>query len=187
MQFDDRTLVQGLKNDDKISFEKIYTLFYTRLINFSLEYVVDIEIAREIVQDSFLSLWESRSRLRDDTNISSMLFTITRNNSLNYLKHMIAQRKYNEYEKQRLAQFQLNYIALKDNSSQKIIYKELREGIEAAIDQLPPKCRKIFEMSRMKDLKHKEIASRLNISIKTVDNHISEALKRIRIQVRDLV
>ena len=185
MHFTDRQFVKNLKEGDKKSFEKIYEILYYRLINFAKEYVIDMEAAREIVQDSFIRLWESRTRLRYDTNMSSLLFTITRNNSLNYLKHMLAERKYHEYTRQR--QYQLNYIALKDESSEQIIYKELRDRIQFAIEELPPKCRQIFEMSRMKDLKHREIASLLNISIKTVDNQISEALKRIRLQISEYV
>lgn len=173
MQFSDREFIQSLRRGDKKSFEKIYTVFFYRLVNFAKEYVVDVEVAREIVQDSFLSLWEYRSRLRDNTNISAYLFTITRNNSLNFLKHLLAIRKYSEYSKYSREQYQLNYIALKDESSEQIIYKELQERIQSAITQLPPKCRQIFEMSRVDELKHREIASVLNISIKTVDNQIS--------------
>lgn len=187
MYFSDEQLIKSLKSGDKKSFEKIYTILYFRLVNFAREYVIDTEIAREIVQDSFLALWESKTKLKDKTNISSLLFTITRNNALNYLKHLLAERKFNEYTKHTHEQYQLNYIALRDESSEHIIYKELRDRIQSAIEQLPPKCKQIFEMSRMEDLKHKEIASLLNISIKTVDNQISEALKRIRFQISEHV
>ena len=118
--------------------------------------------------------------MRDDTKISALLFTITRNNSLNYLKQLNVRKKYNGVIQNKLQQNQLNYLALKDEISDKVIYYELEEKIEKSIESLPAKCKEIFILSRIEGLKHKEIAQSLNIAIKTVENQIREALKRIR-------
>lgn len=175
--------IDALRRGSESAFTQIFHDYYNNLYNYALHYVIDREIAREMVQETFLRLWENRSRLKKKTNLTSLLYTITRNNSLNYLKHLLIENKYSEFARKNFLTYQLNYIALKDETSEQIIYNELQETVQKAINQLPPKCKEIFILSRLKELKHKEIASRLNISPKTVENQISEALRRIRISL----
>jgi len=181
----DLQFIKAVRDGDEKAFRKVFHDYYNRLYNYALHYVIDQEIAREIVQDSFMKLWETRSRLKYNSNLGAFLFTLTRNGCLNYLKHLLIQRKHTEKVRKDWHDYQLNYIALSDETSEKIIFDELHEKVQRAIDRLPPKCREIFVMSRTRELKHKEIANLLNISHKTVENQISEALRRIRLQLQD--
>jgi RNA polymerase sigma-70 factor, ECF subfamily len=173
-----------IKGDHK-AFETIFNTYFKKLYVFAKEYVIDSETAREIVQEAFVKLWEVKENLRIDTNISAYLYAMVRNSSISFLKQVIVKKKYVEYSKLKYQRYMLNYYALVDESSEKLIYKELEGKIHDIIEHLPKKCKTVFELSRFKELKHKEIASQLNISVKTVENHIAEALKRIHVQLAE--
>ncbi len=185
MENDNRQIIEAIRNDDERIFEQIFRKYYNKLFNYARHYVIDQEIAREIVQDTFMKLWENRSSLDSNSNLNSLLYRIIHNNSLNYLKHLHIQKKYSESVRKNLITYQLNYIALKDETSEQILYNELQNKVNKAIEQLPPKCKEIFLLSRTKEYKYKEIAYQLNISVKTVENHIAEALRRIRIYLHE--
>jgi len=178
-------IVEELIVGNQKAFEKVFNTYFKKLYVFSKEYVIESETARELVQEAFIKLWEVKSRLRPDTNISAYLYAMVRNSSISFLKQAIVKRKYVEYSKLKYQQYQLNYYALADESAEKLIYKELENKIHEIIEHLPKRCRTVFELSRFQELKHKEIASQLNISVKTVENHISEALKRIHLQLAE--
>lgn len=175
----ENTDLDGLRKGSEAAFDEIFNYYFPKLMNFAIGYVKDTEVAREIVQDTFLKLWEMRKNLAPETRLAPLLYTITRNDALNYLKQLIHKQKYIENRKQ-MYENQLNYIALKDESSERLIYNELYEEINKAIADLPEKCRQVFQLSRDEGLKYHEIAEKMKISVKTVETHISDALKRLR-------
>ena len=181
MEKDNKQIIEAIIKGDEQAFEQVFRQYYNRLFNYACHYIIDREIARDMVQESFMSLWENRSGLDSNSSLISLLFRITHNNSLNYLKHLNIHKKYSESVRKNLTIYRLNYAALKDETSEQILYLELQEKVNKAIEQLPPKCKEIFVLSRSREFKHKEIAKQLNISVKTVENHITEALRRIRI------
>lgn len=181
---EENRLVTELRKGREGAFDRVFSYYFPRLMNFANEYVHDSEVAREIVQDTFLKLWEIRKKLAPDTRLPSLLFTITRNDALNYLKQLIHKQKYID-DRKRYYENQLNYIALRDESSDKLIYSELYEKISFTIDNLPEKCKQAFLLSRNEGLKYREIADRLKISVKTVETHVSDALKKLREALKD--
>lgn len=131
-------------------------------------------MAEEIVQNTFTYLWENASRLEIQTTVESYLHGMVRNASLNHLKHLKVQEKYESHVKQ-LNAFELANFAELD---------ELEEAIHNALNSLPEKCREIFEMSRYQEMKYKEISDQLGISIKTVETQMSRALKALRLALK---
>jgi RNA polymerase sigma-70 factor, ECF subfamily len=177
-------LVYELRKGSEDAFDRVFSHYFPILMNFANEYVQDPEVAREIVQDTFLKLWEIRKNLDPQTRLSSLLFTITRNDALNYLKQLIHKQKYIN-DRKRFYQNQLNYIALRDESSEMLMYDELNNRIQTAVSHLTPKCKEVFILSRLNGLKYREIAEKLNISVKTVETHMSDALKHLRKELKD--
>ena len=180
MLLTDSILVKFLKEGNQEVFKSIYEKFFGPLYIYALEYVIDKEIAYEMVQETFLKLWEKKSTLSDDTYLQSYLYRVTRNNCLNYLKHLKVQEKFKQFSKSKQLEITLNFTALNNTSAEKIISDELEEKINEAINQLPPKCKNIFLLSRYEDKKYREIADELGLSIKTVENQIQKALKVLR-------
>lgn len=183
MELTSKDLVINIIAGDKSSFEKVYRYYYSRLNYFAKQYVFDSEIAKNIVQDVFTELWVKRNVLQEETNLNAWLFTVTKNKSLKIISHLKSQKNYSNYINSR--QLVINYSALSDFDTSNFVFEELQSQIDEALDKLSPACRKVFEMSRFEDLKNKQIAEELNLSIKTVEAHISKALRSLKSALKD--
>ncbi len=172
-----------LQKGDKRSFEKVFLEFSDVLYHLSLQYVQKEEIAEEMVQDAFVKLWDIRENINDNKNLKNFLYTITKNNCLNYLRSQktILQTKHDL----KYIEMQLNYDALNLLASDNLEFEELQNKIETAINKLPEDIQTVFIMSRFEDLKYKEIANKLNISQKTVEARMSKALALLRTDLKD--
>ena len=157
--------------------------FFQKLSFFSSQYLLDKEAASSVVQDVFTELWASRMKLQNDTNIQAWLFTVTKNKSLKLIGKERSRQNYQDYIRAR--QMAINYQSLSQFDTSNFDLEELKDKIKNALLKLSPASREVFEMSRYQDKKNKEIAEELNISIKTVEAHISKALKLLREELRD--
>ena len=167
-----------MRNSDEVVFETIFRDYYERLCNYANTMINDMDEAEEMVQNTFLVLWEKRENVDIHTSVKSYLYKAVHNNCLNRIKHYKVRREYSEYSK---------YTTEPglDDTSQKIIGKELEEQINLAIDSLPHKCGAVFRLSRFENLTYGEIAEQLNLSVKTVDNHMVKALRILREKLKD--
>ena len=153
------------------AFAQFYTLYFQKLILVSDNYVKDVFIAEEIVQDAFLKLWEAPQSIEAVKSIKSYLYKAVINASLNYVSR---QKSIEQHHEKIASEFSEEYILELDEENELIVF------LRKEIDKLPSKCQKIFKMNRYDGLKYKEIAQILNISEKTVENHVANALKTIR-------
>ena len=172
-------LISDLKKGDQKAFKFIFDLLCSNLVYFSYNIVKDQSTAENIVQDVFLHIWEKRKSLNEDQNLKTYLYTIVKNRSLKYIRHQNVVHK-NEPE------LKLIYSD-KIEIDKKIESEELSRQYEKAINKLPEKCREIFLLSRNYNLKYKEIAELLGISVKTVETQISRALKTLRDYLSHLI
>lgn len=152
------------------SFEKAFKDYYRELVAFTYQYVEDHDMAEELVQEMFSNVWAKSSQIDIRTSVKSYLYGAVRNAALNHLKHQKVTRKYQEHEQHKIDYFEVDFLEL----------DELQAEIDLAINKLPEKCREIFEMSRFEGKKNKEIAEKLNLSIKTIENQMGRALKVMR-------
>jgi len=157
------------ENDFKILFKK----YYSDLLRFCLKFVRKPEIAEEIVQDQFIYLWDKRNNIKITSSIESYLYKSVRNKSIDYLKSSYVNLNFENEDAILNKQGYLNPVS-------EIEMKDLVSIVEEAIRKLPEKCYAIFTMSRNGGLSNKEIANKLEISIKTVENQITIALKKIK-------
>lgn len=177
--------VSELKKGDLKTFESIFYQFASRLERFAYQYVANKDEANDIVQSVFMTLWERKETLTDDTRLFNYLITLTKNQCLNQLKHNKAQRNYQNHEESTYREILLNYYALERFDENKLILKELSDTIDQAIDSLPGQCREIFRMSRFEGMKYQEIADNLGISVKTVEKKMSISLSIMRNALKD--
>ena len=166
---------------EKQKFKQIFETNYPRLLRFAAEYTGNRQAAEDIVQDVFLKLWEKRASLPTDVNINAYLPTMVKNRCLDFLKH---QQVINRYSINRKAELQremeFNYYAADKFYLEQMDIESLELLVEKTISELPKQCRKVFELSRYEGLKYREIAEKMGISVKTVETHISNALKILR-------
>ena len=176
------SLILSLKKGEKSAFEEIYADFFGVIYHLSYQYLKDTKISEEIVQDTFMKLWDIRETLNEQFNIRNFLYTITKNNCLNYLRNQKTILKHQENLK--YLEMQFNYEAL-DKLGSYIEFEELREKIDQAILTLPDDLRKIFLLSRFDELSYKEIAQKLSVSVKTVEARMTKSLKILRHELRE--
>jgi len=175
-QLEDTQLMECLSNDNRLAFEYIFKKYYQDLCRFGVTYVKDIDIAEELVQQIFINIWERRYELSISTSMKSYLFTAVRNKSFNYIKLQLPK----EYKKVDIDE--VGFID-SNNKEEDIVFEDLKVYVANAIDSLPAKCKVIFNLSRNSGLTYKEIAEELDISVKTVENQIGIALKKLREQL----
>jgi RNA polymerase sigma-70 factor (ECF subfamily) len=174
--------INALRKGDKKAYEEIYTDFFGVLYHLCFQYIRHEKVAEEIVQDTFLKLWEIRETLNEQINIRNFLYTITKNNCLNYLRNQKISMKHLENVK--YLEMQFNYEAL-EKLGNYLQFEELRSKIEEAIAGLPEEITETFRLSRFEELSYREIAERQGVSIKTVEARISKALRILRVELKD--
>jgi len=155
------------KRDGKV-FEHYYKEHYKFFFLAACNYLKDPRLAQEIVNDVFIKVWEDAEAIRIQSSLRSYIYRAVINRSLNEL---------DKNKRERQHQSELSRRPEETVESREMEEQELRLRLYKAIDQLPDQCRKVFMMSRFEQLKQQEIADQLNISIKTVKNHITRALK----------
>lgn len=172
-----------LSVDEKNGFKNIFHEYFQPLCHLSKHYLEDEDEAKEVVQDAFVKLWEIRQSLTPDSNIRNFLFTLVKNNCLNVLKRKQILLKH--HEKIKWIEIHYQYESLTRMGGDYLEFNELKEKIDLAIKNLPEHCRIVFEMSRFEELKNREIAEKLGVTIKTVEAHLTKALKILRNDLKE--
>jgi RNA polymerase sigma-70 factor (ECF subfamily) len=167
-----KKLAHKIKASDANAFKAAFELYQEGIFNFAHYKLGNIEAAEDVVQEVFIKLWENRHHLKEDRSLKSYLYTIANNLALNYIRHTKVVMKFQQESKEESSS--------QDSPHSSLEKKEFHEKLLAGIAALPEKQRLVFMMSRMESLSYKEIAERLDISIKTVESHIGPALKALR-------
>ncbi len=158
-------------------------MYYQPLCHLSLFYLADDEEAKGVVQEAFVKLWEVRHELNPGSNLRNFLFTLVKNSSLNILKRRQILLKH--HEKIRAMEMHYQYESLSRLQDNYLEFNELRDKIDAAVKKLPEQCRLVFELSRFEELKNSQIADKLGLSSKTVEAHLTKALKILRRELKE--
>jgi len=172
----DMELLERIRKGNEKAFEMLFRAYYSSLCLFAHKILRDTAASEEIVQDIFYYFWEKRETLELTTSVKSYLFKSVYNNSLKYLRHYKIVKKYEaQAETQEVFDLQENYAEI----------GEIKYIIKQTLEQVPTRTREIFELNRNKGLKYHEISEKLNISIKTVEAHMSSILKLFRENLKD--
>ena len=185
MVVSDKHLMERLQNGDESTFEVIYKMYAPRLYYFVYEYIPQKDISENIVQETLMVLWNKKSDLIANTNLGAYLFTVAKNNCLYKLREIRYRQRIFDYAEVTETELEANYSALENLETTRFNEVEIEQIIENTLDQLPPQCRTVFNLSRFEGKKNKEIAEELNISVKAVEGHITKALKVFRVTLKD--
>jgi RNA polymerase sigma-70 factor, ECF subfamily len=166
-------LIERLKNDDKAAFDEIFNYYYPRLYNFSKRILKIEDEIDDILQNVFLKIWLNRYKINNPETFNSFIFTITRNALLNLIRLNANNQAFKE-------EFSKRIISSEYVTQNYIEFREIKTAIDQIIYKLPEKRQKIFLLSRNEGLSHNEIAQKLNISEKTVEDHITHSIRFLK-------
>lgn len=161
-------------------FREVFRLLYPRLKAYCRLFIPNDAEVEDIIQESFINLWEKRKSIDPDKSVESLLFVIVRNKCLNLLKARKLQEGFLDLDNLQTAELQYLYQLDLTNKEEKSLEEMLLESLREAVDELPGKMKKVFVMCKLEGKKQKEVAEELGISLKMVEKHISKAKSQIR-------
>jgi RNA polymerase sigma-70 factor, ECF subfamily len=168
----DRQLVSRLKVGDKKAFEEIFRKYREKIYYFAIRYYNSAEDAENIVQDVFIKLWDEHEGVKEELSLNNYIYTIAKNHLFNIQRKKLNEKAYRNYL--------VDHLVHIPNLENELIYADLKAKIDEIIDELPAQRKKVFIMSNMEGVSNKELASQLNLSVRTIEVHKSLALQTIR-------
>lgn len=160
------------------AFEQLFKSHYKKLFAYAFTIVKEEILAEEMVQNVFYKIWEKKGQVDIQTSVSAYLYKSVYHESLNHLKHLKVREAYQKHAS-------LHAMRHAGNAASRVQLSELEQKLAIALSELPEQCRTIFQMSRFEEMKYQEIADRLGLSIKTIENQMGKALKIMRIKLAD--
>lgn len=168
-------LVKELKDGFTSAYDELFNTYGNRVYKFAFSILKSREDSEEIVQDTFFKIWEKRRTIDHEQSFKSFLFTIAYNNIMTKFREKAKEKKYREY-------FITNASDHYDQEGS-ILFDDIQNQVQKIIDRLPPRRKQIFILRKENNLTYKEIAGKLGISSKTVENNINLAIKYIKTQI----
>jgi len=171
--YTDEELMLEIKAGNMLAFDELYRKYSRRLFRFSCSILKSGEEAENILQDVFLKLWLNRGEIHKSSSVKFYIFTIAYNSSISVIRKKAKELQFIEYVKS------LQDV-VQESADVQIEYKELDEKLKRVVKTLPVRQKEIYQLHKVEGLKYSEIAEKLNISVNTVENLMSRALKKIR-------
>ena len=177
-KFDEEELINLMQQDSLGAFKEIYTRYWKALYAEAYKRLKNKDAAEEIVQELFTALWHKRYALSITQTLGGYLYASVGYRVIDYYRKEVTRLKYKE-------SLQLVYSEADNSTEDAIMLNDLKLSINSIVNQLPDKCRSVYELSRVDHKTNKEIAQHLGISEKTVENHLTKALKRLHLSLNN--
>jgi RNA polymerase sigma-70 factor (family 1) len=177
---DDKLLLEKFQKGDSEAFARLYELYAPFLVNFASSKIYSLELARDIIQDVFVSLWENRATLQITTNLKSFLFSAVRYKIIDHIRKNYTRSEYAEMMKRLTFDVHVNL-------QKQLEDKDLLDHINQSVEKMPERVKEIYKLSRNDNKSISEIASSLNLSEQTIKNQLTTALKFLRKEFPQLI
>jgi len=171
--YSDEELMQEIKADNMFAFDVLFRKYSKKLSKFGFSILKSTEDTENLIQDVFLNLWENRNKVVKDSAIKSYIFTLTHNSAISIIRKKARESEFVEYLKS------MQEISVAPVNME-LEYIELTNKLDEILKALPPRQKEVYLLHKVEGLKYSEIAERLSISVNTIENHMSRALKTIR-------
>jgi len=172
-------IIDRLKKNDKSALDELFGYYYPRLYQFSRSILKIENEIDDILQEVFVKIWLNRQKISNALTFNAYIFTITRNEVLNLIRANLRDQTFKD-------NLFLRSVAEEYQTHDLVEYDEVKAGIDRIVACLPQRRHQIFVLSRTEGLSNKEIAQKLNISEKTVEDHITHAIKQIKGALKDV-
>jgi len=174
----DQKLVKTLKKGDVFAFNELFHKYSQKVYNFSIKHLENEEDVKDLVQEIFMKIWDKRKEIDANKSFNGFLFTITLNLIRNYFRKKVKDRKL-------INKWLEETEPYSDSTKLSIEFRSLEKAVNTIVEQLPPKRRMVFRLSRNEGLSNDDIARRMNIQKKTVENHLNLALRYLRERLQE--
>ena len=174
----DSESIERIRKGDVGQFESLFRSSYVSLVRYAKTLIKDHDTAEEIVQDLFFKLWHDKEKIKIESSLNGYLFRSVHNRCLHYIDH-------NKVVERHAEEVLHTMPDSPENPSDILHYKELQERIVRILDRLPERCGKIFYLNRYEGLTYNEIATKMSISVKTVEANMGKALKEFRKELKE--
>jgi RNA polymerase sigma-70 factor (ECF subfamily) len=183
-QVDEDNFYNSFRKGDIKAFEHLYKMYQPRLFAYCQNMVYSSDVAKDIVQESFMVFWENRENIHTDFSVISYLFKILHSNCLKYLRRASIMSNFSDLTDLKLKEIEMNYYSPEKNIFNNIYLKDLEKIYANSLDKLPEKCREIFVLSRQQYITSIEIATKLGLSLRTVENQLYRATKILKEELK---
>jgi RNA polymerase sigma-70 factor, ECF subfamily len=175
-------LVEQVAEGSEMAFERFFKTYFKSLYAYAFTVLQDEIMAEEMVQQVFYKIWEKKEQFGVHTSVKAFLYKAVYNECLNYLKHQKHKANHQNY----VVYVNRNQVS-DENTAMRVELSELQSRLQTALSELPEQCRTIFYMSRFDELKYREIAERMGLSVKTIEAQMGKALKILREKLIDFL
>lgn len=182
---EERILFSKVQQGDAASFEWLYKKYHPRMYVFCKGILHDEDKAKDVVQECFIAFWEHRTQIHAPEAISVYLFRIMKHLCLKQIRRDAFLNNFSNMNEVALRELELSYRTPECNILNDLYFKELSEKYHEALQRLPRQCRNIFRMNRNEGMRSEEIATALNLSVRTVENQLYRGLKQIKKYMRE--
>ena len=166
----ENNMIARLTAGDHDAMDYLFDNYYNSLCNHALRLVKDASVAEDVVQEVMMTIWKKRAQIKIESSLKAYLYRSVTNRSLNHLRD----------KRNQVVEIEDRYMDISADVEQKMYYNETEQIIMNEVNKLSPRCRQIFIMNRLDQMKYKEIAAELEISVKTVEHHIAKGLHILR-------
>lgn len=177
--FDIQTNI-NLKKGNPSAFKDVFRLLYPRLKGYCKLFISDDNKVEDLIQETFIALWERRDSIKTDQSVESYLFVILRNNCLNFLRKEKLENTTFSIDMEEVSELQYLYQIDFLGKEEKSLEEQLVESFQEAVEELPDKMKQVFKLCKIDGRKQKEVADEIGISLKMVEKHIAKAKEQIR-------
>lgn len=172
-------IIRRLKKDDKSAVDELFGYYYPRLYHFSRSILKIENEIDDILQEVFVKIWLNRNKIGNADTFNAWIFTITKNEVLNLIRAKLRDQTFKD-------ELFLRSVAEEYQTQNPVEFDEIKAGIDQIVTSLPEKRQQVFTLSRNEGLSNKEIALQLNISEKTIEDHITHSIKHIKNSMKDM-
>ena len=171
---DNKELTKLIKKGDKTAFEKLFKEYAPKIYHFSLSYLHNVADSEELVQDVFLKIWEKRLMLNQSGNLNAFIYKVAINTIYDFIRRKNVEHAFKDYVETNGNNTSINF------TWHEVIFNEMQDRLNELIEQFPDQRRKIFKMSKQEGLTNDEIAGKLNLSKRTVENQLYRAVAYLK-------
>ncbi len=175
-----QNVLPRLKVGDQTALKQLFDTYYPSLCNTVFRMMNDRPTAEDVIQNVFIKLWEKRAQLEINTSVGAYLRRFAINEAISHM------RKHKKFVSEPI-EMGMPLQSAYQGAEEQLLENEVQQQVANAINELPPRCQAIFKLSRYEELSYKEIASQLDISVKTVENQMGKALKVLRLSLKNLL